>query len=361
MVRVMPHWTWGFSIRSVSVENELSGSVADTCSRAVWQPSRERSEPGGRGEERGRIGDVSEFLKHDGQLDRRGLQPAQVQVGGPELFGGQRVFDANPRVEAALKERGRLWHRETFSHQYPHCWRCHNPVIFLATSQWFIRMDAPIVQRKTLRAAALDAIDHNVKWIPSWGHDRMYNMIANRPDWCISRQRVWGVPIPAVDCAKCNEALVTPALVEKAAEVFEQYGADAWYERPIEEFIPAGLTCPSCGGATFELDGREYTAFDGGSTFKFSEGVSLMVTCKTQEEVDRYWSKLTDGGEEGLCGWLKDRYGLSWQVVPAEFLEIMNDPDESRRDRAIRAMMTMKKLDLPVLKAAADGAATTVS
>src|SRR5258706_341565 len=184
-----------------------------------------------------------------------------------ELFGGQRVFDANPKVEAALEERGRLWHRETFSHQYPHCWRCHNPVIFLATSQWFIRMDAPIVQGKTLREAALAAIDHDVRWIPSWGHDRMYNMIANRPDWCISRQRVWGVPIPAVDCAKCNEALVTPALVEKTAEVFEQYGADAWYERPTEDFIPAGLSCPSCGGTTFEREMNILDVwFDSGSS-----------------------------------------------------------------------------------------------
>jgi isoleucyl-tRNA synthetase len=177
-----------------------------------------------------------------------------------ELFGGQRVFDANPNVEQALKERSRLWHREVLSHQYPHCWRCHNPVIFLATSQWFVRMDGDAVipcedgTMRTLRDAARDAIDRQVKWIPAWGRDRIFNMVTNRPDWCISRQRAWGVPIPAVDCTKCGEAILTPALVEKAAAVFEKYGAVAWWERPIEEFIPDGLTCPSCGGSAFERE-----------------------------------------------------------------------------------------------------------
>ena len=167
-----------------------------------------------------------------------------------ELFGGQRVFDANPKIEEALQQRGRLWHRETFEHQYPHCWRCHNPVIFLATSQWFIKMDG----EPSLRQAALDAIDRDVKWIPAWGRDRIYNMIANRPDWCISRQRAWGVPIPAVDCTKCGEAILTRELVDRAAGVFDTYGADAWYERPIEEFVPPGLTCPSCGNSSFERE-----------------------------------------------------------------------------------------------------------
>ena len=176
-----------------------------------------------------------------------------------ELFGGMRVFDANPVIVDALKERGALWHAEAFSHQYPHCWRCHNPVIFLATSQWFIALDKPgpggsVLGPRALRERALDAIDNEVTWIPKWGHDRIYNMVAHRPDWCISRQRVWGVPIPAFDCTSCGVAVTSPEIVERAATVFEQYGADAWYERPAEEFLPAALTCESCGGTSFERE-----------------------------------------------------------------------------------------------------------
>jgi isoleucyl-tRNA synthetase len=165
-----------------------------------------------------------------------------------EIVGGEKVFDANPMVVAALAEAGRLWHSASVDHPYPHCWRCRRPVIFLATWQWFIAMDT-----NDLRGRALAAVGQ-VEWFPAWGEERIHNMLANRPDWCISRQRSWGVPIPAVYCTGCREAILTTELTDRAAGVFAEYGADAWYERDIAEFVPPDLRCPACDGAEFERE-----------------------------------------------------------------------------------------------------------
>jgi isoleucyl-tRNA synthetase len=185
--------------------------------------------------------------------------------GLPE-FKGKDVFSANPIIVKLLADRGMLLANHDYKHSYPHCWRCHNPVIFRATEQWFIQIDAKAHGRgASLRQEALDEIRH-VKWIPAWGEDRMYDMIAERPDWCVSRQRFWGVPIIVFYCDACNARLEDFTALRNVVRWFEKEGADAWYKHSPEELLPAGTKC-SCGSTKWRKENDILDVwFDSGSS-----------------------------------------------------------------------------------------------
>lgn len=164
------------------------------------------------------------------------------------FFAGQFVFDANQNVIEKLREVKALVGCGEIVHSYPHCWRCKKPIIFRATEQWFISME-----KNDLRQKALDEINR-VNWIPKWGRDRIYGMVENRPDWCISRQRSWGVPITAFHCVACGEAFADSKVMEHIAELFTEHGSDVWYERAAAELLPEGTVCPFCGSDRLEKE-----------------------------------------------------------------------------------------------------------
>ncbi len=171
----------------------------------------------------------------------------------PEELIGKSVWDANSIVMEILKKASALVAHRKIDHSYPHCWRCHQPTIFRATEQWFVGMDRGIVDGKSLRERALDAIK-TVKWKPEWGEGRISNMIAGRPDWCISRQRVWGVPIIIFYCEACNETVADRAVFDRVIDRFRKHSADAWYSMTVEELAGPGLKCSKCGGTTFRKE-----------------------------------------------------------------------------------------------------------
>ena len=176
--------------------------------------------------------------------------------GLPE-YKGKTVFEANPIVIELLKKRDMLVGEKKITHSYPHCWRCHNPVIFRATEQWFIQMDAgsaaiPKPKAPALRPRALEEIE-KVKWLPAWGRERMREMIAGRPDWCISRQRFWGVPLIVFYCDACGLQLKDPVALRHVLPFFEREGADVWFTRTAEELLPPGTKC-SCGHAKWRKE-----------------------------------------------------------------------------------------------------------
>jgi isoleucyl-tRNA synthetase len=153
-------------------------------------------------------------------------------------FAGQKVWEANAGIIELLKERRKLLAAADLTHSYPHCWRCKQPIIFRATEQWFISMAA-----NDLRGKALAAIDR-VTWIPRWGRERIYQMVERRPDWCISRQRAWGVPIVAFHCRECGAVLLTPEILQGIIQRVRTEGADFWFDTPAADLLPPGTTCP---------------------------------------------------------------------------------------------------------------------
>ena len=233
-------------------------------------------------------------------VDEKGI----LRNGLPE-YDGKRVWDANQPIIELLRHRGALLHQEKTVHSYPHCWRCHNPIIFRATEQWFISMETPMPsgasKSDTLRSRTLDEIK-KVKWDPSWGEERMANMIASRPDWCISRQRVWGVPIAVFLCESCGKPLNDPAINRRVVELFARSGADSWFTSEPDAIVSTGTKCPHCGGGKFE---KETDIFDvwleSGASY-----LALIAEKKTADEPSYPWpSDLYLEGGDQYRGWFQ--------------------------------------------------------
>jgi len=216
----------------------------------------------------------------------------RLHNGLPE-YDGLQVFKANQPIIDLLRTRGALLHAETLEHSYPHCWRCHNPVIFRATEQWFIAMETPMGDG-TFRTFALEEIK-KIKWDPAWGEERIANMVASRPDWCISRQRVWGVPIAVFVCNACKKPLNDQLVNSRVVELFLRSGADAWYT-PEAELLTQGAKCP-CGGTEFTKEADILDVW-------FESGCSYLV--ETASEPNYPWpSDLYLEGGDQYRGWFQ--------------------------------------------------------
>jgi isoleucyl-tRNA synthetase len=213
-------------------------------------------------------------------------------------FDGMFVLKANPIIIELVKEKGALMGRHDLQHSYPHCWRCHHPLIFRATEQWFISMETPVLSPKgngTFRQRALNEIAR-VRWDPAWGEERISNMIATRPDWCISRQRIWGVPIAVFLCEKCHEPLNDEAINKSVVELFARDGADAWYQRSVDALLPVGTACRNCG--TVMQFRKEMDILD----VWFESGASWHAVLDVEPELQFPADLYTEGGDQHR-GW----------------------------------------------------------
>jgi isoleucyl-tRNA synthetase len=211
-------------------------------------------------------------------------------------FEGVKVWAANSIIIAMLEERGALLAKRDLEHSYPHCWRCHKPVIFRATEQWFIGLETPVEREDgsatTFRQLSIEEID-KVVWDPAWGKERITNMIATRPDWCISRQRIWGVPIAVFLCQNCNEPILDPALNRKIVELFDREGAEAWHTTPIEELLPENAVCKNCGEVRPARQGfrKETDILD----VWFDSGVSWFAVAETDPDLKTAYTSFQNG------------------------------------------------------------------
>jgi len=219
-------------------------------------------------------------------VDDKGKFIAEV-----EGFAGMHVFKANEAIIDKLREKGALLASEKVSHSYPHCWRCKNPVLFRATEQWFISME-----KNGLRDKALDFIE-KVNWYPKWGKDRIKGMLENRPDWCISRQRSWGVPITIFFCRSCGERLMEQSVVEHVASLMEKSGADIWFTKNSKELLPPATMCPNCGGAGFD---KETDILD----VWFDSGVSHAAVLRARPELSWPADLYLEGSDQHR-GWFQ--------------------------------------------------------
>jgi isoleucyl-tRNA synthetase len=241
----------------------------------------------GHGEEDYELG-KSLGLKIYNPVDDAGRFAADV-----EHFAGLTVWDANPKIIEHLKSVGMLIAQRPLDHTYPHCWRCKNPTLFRATEQWFIELNT-----HGFRARALEAIKRDVQWIPPWGEDRIYNMVAHRLEWVISRQRVWGVPIVAFYCTACETLVLEERVVEHVAAIFHQgRGGDEWYARSARELLPPGTRCASCGGESFRKESDILDVW-------FDSGCSHAAVLEVRPEL-RWPADLYLEGSDQHRGWFQ--------------------------------------------------------
>ncbi|MBI2252934.1 MAG: isoleucine--tRNA ligase [Armatimonadetes bacterium] len=199
--------------------------------------------------------------------------------------------EANLKIIEHLKESNLLLYNSSITHSYPHCWRCRDPIIFRATKQWFVAMDI-----KKLRENSLEQIK-KVKWIPDWGEERIYNMLQARPDWCISRQRVWGVPIPVFYCKNCGEIICAPDIIKIVEDLFLKEGADVWFKKEAKEILPLNFNCPKCQKQEFE---KENNIFD----VWFESGVSHEAVCANNPELNWPADLYLEGSDQHR-GWFQ--------------------------------------------------------